>query len=141
MSYKYFKPDSKVDNFGEFYNIDPALLRRADELREAIGHPVFVTSGYRRGDPNAHGKGLALDLICPGVPLMEFYKAAEKLDFSGLGVYPHWKWKGTMVGGLHVDIWIAGRRWMGIRPKADAEQIYIRLSPENLKKYLTPSQT
>lgn len=134
MSYKYF---SKKD-VADFHNIDPVVLRRVDELREAMGRPIYITSGYRRGDPNAHGKGLALDIVCPGADLLQFYEEAEKLGFNGLGVYPHWKWHGRQIGGLHVDMWNAGRRWMGVRDPEDGPQYYIKLNAENLKKYLTP---
>ena len=50
------------------------LAETMDEVRELLGHPIIITSGYRSfelnkaigGAPNSdHIKGLAADFICP----------------------------------------------------------------------------
>lgn len=57
------------------------LAETMDEVRELLGHPVIITSGYRSFELNAaiggvphsdHIKGLAADFICPrfGPPAM-----------------------------------------------------------------------
>ena len=76
--------------------------RRADEVRELLGHPVVVLSGYRSPKLNAviggsktssHMQGEALDMICPmfGTPADVFKAIRESgikfdqliLEFAG----------------------------------------------------------
>lgn len=67
------------------------LCALLDDVRDALGHPIIVTSGYRSPEVNAavggsktsaHCQGLAVDFTCPGVgsPL----EVARKVAAIGL---------------------------------------------------------
>ena len=43
---KYFTESE----FSDFTKMDPKLLSMLDELREAYGHPIKITSSYRSPD-------------------------------------------------------------------------------------------
>ena len=72
------------------------LLEKLDELRANIGHPIYVSSGYRcphhnrvvGGVPNSqHVLGTAADIICNAVTVSRLAEEARKVGFDGLGVY------------------------------------------------------
>lgn len=143
---KHFKKYGTSDVWGDPNKLDATLLMKADDLREFVGMTIHVVSGYRDGDPREHGQGNALDLICPGLPLLDFYLAAERFGFTGLGVYPHWQWDGVVTGGLHCDVRplgvrigthnteYKGARWLAYK-NDEGNQIYTVLNKENLKRY------
>lgn len=133
---KYFRPDSKTDQWGSADKIEKFLLFELDKLRERIGHPIFVTSGYRANSKESqHRNGKAVDVVCPGIPLLDFYLAAERFHFTGIGIYPDWHYNGAIVGGLHLDTRIEEpARWMGVKI-SQSEQSYIALNAQNLKQY------
>lgn len=143
---KYFKPYGTSDNWGDVEKLDAVLLMKVDDLREFVGSPIHITSGYREGDVKEHGHGLALDIICPAIPLLDFYLAAERFGFTGLGVYSHWKWDGIVTGGLHTDVRslglkfgrhnteYKGARWFCYKDD-QGKQVYTTLNKDNLKKY------
>ena len=143
---KYFKPYNTVDNWGDPDKMDSELLMKLDDLREFVGMPIFVTSGYRDGDPKEHGKGVAADVVCPNLSILDFYLAAERFAFRGLGLYPHWSWDGIVTGGLHLDTRnlgtrigthhteYKGARWFCYKDES-GKQIYTVLNKENLKKH------
>ena len=129
-SLKYFKADSKLDNWGDPAKMDSFLLMFLDEFREAVGSPLIVTSGYRGGDPAQHGLGRAVDVVAPewGGSLFDLYLMAERFNFSGIGIYRDWLYNGKKLGGLHLDTRLIlgsnnaelkGARWTCIRPGAD----------------------
>lgn len=72
------------------------LCALLDEVREELGHPILVSSGYRSPEVNAavggsktsaHCQGLAVDFTCPGVgsPLEVARRiAAMGLEFDQL---------------------------------------------------------
>lgn len=143
---KYFKPYGTSDKWGDPNRIKAELLLRVDALRDFVGHPIFVTDGFREGSRGEHGSGNALDIICPAVSLMDFYLAAERFGFTGLGVYPHWAYDGVITGGLHVDIRDLGIRVgsMNVEFKAarwfcykdsSGKQVYTTLDTAHLKRY------
>lgn len=113
--------------------MDMNHVRRIDILRANIGESIKVTSSYREGDKGQHGKGLATDLQCPKLDLYAFYLQAEKHNFNGIGIYPHWN-----TPGIHVDsrplVGGRGARWICIN--LSGEQEYIAMDEENLKKYI-----
>ena len=51
----------------------------AEAIREQVGKPIHVTSGYRHGDPNQHGQGEALDLQVRGVSPLELLRIVRGL--------------------------------------------------------------
>lgn len=88
----------------------------ADAIREEVGRPLAVLSGYRSP---AHNKAIggaeasrhmwfqALDLSCRDVPAGELFRIADKLA----------KWKRLQCGiglyewGIHIDTGWHDRRW------------------------------
>lgn len=106
-----------------------------DLLSEFIKEDLYVTSAFRPGDPREHGERLAVDVICPTMNLFDFFIASQRFIFSGIGIYPDWKFNGNKVGGLHLDMRTAKFRaiWMGVM--TDSGQKYIELDKENLKAH------
>lgn len=152
---KYFKKDSTVDKWGDPEKIDKFLLLYLDEFRDALGTPLIVTSGFRKGDPGQHGLGRAVDVIAPQFEgsLFDLYLIAERFNFSGIGVYRDWLYSGKRIGGLHLDTRMLvgtykkefmSARWLSVRPgslgtqHADEilaiKQVYLPLNHENLRK-------
>ena len=135
---KYFKPTSKTDNWGAPDRISRDLLLLLDLFREKVGSRVVVTSGFRPGNgASQHDHGRAADIMMPDFTgsLLELYKIAESVGFSGVGIYPHWKIAGKVLGGLHVDVRPGPKaRWMGVLD-AKGKQVNIGATDENLKKH------
>lgn len=146
---RYFKHDSKIDRWNQPKQMSRKLLVKLDELRHAMGAPIYVTSGFRPAKPgrvSQHQFGKAVDVICPAYNLMDFYKEADSMDWPGLGVYPYWEFKHARVGGLHLDVRDLEpneklARWMGVASIEvidgieNIKQRYIALTPENLKRF------
>lgn len=74
----------------------PVLLEKLDELRERLGRPVIVSSGYRcpvhnrnvGGVSNSqHVRGTAADIYCPGVSVGELADMAAEIGFDAVGRY------------------------------------------------------
>ena len=77
--------------------VDPRLLDVLDAMREEIGLPLIVLSGYRCPAHNAacggashsyHMEGCAADIACPdGVSVEKLAQLAEKHGADGIGRY------------------------------------------------------
>ena len=89
------------------------LLRRLQDLRSALGRPVYITSGYRNrehnarvgGSPNSyHLRGMAADIRVPGVNTRDLAAAAREAGFRGIGIYNSF---------VHVDVRINRAEWRG----------------------------
>jgi uncharacterized protein YcbK (DUF882 family) len=144
----HFKPDSKVDQWGNPDKLDFELIQRLDAFRTYIGLPVLVTSGYRPGGGSQHGLGKAVDFVVPqwAGGLLDLYFEVERFNFNGLGIYRDWIYQGKHIYGIHIDMRdIKDRRsarWLCIRPKAEEahtpgevlliKQEYLALSAETL---------
>ncbi len=99
--------------------MDDNLLNTLEWLRQEIGIPIQVTSGYRcpywntavGGVPNSyHKKGMAVDIRPLGMNYEKFYKKClKRFGKGGVGHYPPSRHK---VPFVHVD---CGRRdrWEG----------------------------
>ena len=74
-------------------------MDKLQRLREAVGKPLVITSGYRSPDhpieaakladakpPGSHTSGKAVDVACERVFAFQVLFAAVKLGFTGLGV-------------------------------------------------------
>lgn len=96
MEYLYFKrSDFDCQETGE-NEMDPEFIRRVDELRSAVGRPLYVTSGYRsprhsievkKSKPGTHAQGIACDIkVSNGVERRQLVKQAFYLGFTGIGV-------------------------------------------------------
>ena len=81
------------------------LLLALDELREKIGRPVYVSSGYRCEEWNranngvsnsTHTLGCACDIYVEGMSVYELAKICKEI-FDGVGEY-------YQQGFVHVDM-------------------------------------
>ena len=82
--------------FNEFEKMNPKLLEKLDQLREAYGYPIKLTSTYRSPDhpieakktkPGEHAYGAAVDIACVGgEATFKLVKAAIEVGFTRIGV-------------------------------------------------------
>ena len=97
MDYLYFKrEDFDCQETGE-NEMDPEFIRRVDELRSAVGRPLYITSGYRsprhsleakKSKPGTHAQGIACDIaVANGVERRQLVKQAFYLGFTGIGIH------------------------------------------------------
>lgn len=149
---RYFKFNSKTDRWGSPEDISDNLLLRLDDFRDWLGVPIYVTSGVKK---DGHSKrsyhykengACAVDIVIPNYMESDFdlILDATRFGFTGIGFYPHWKWDGQTVGGLHLDMrplkWdsddtlnYSNSRWMGVM--VDGKQEYIELDFQNVMDY------
>jgi len=91
------------ENWGDPYKMSFDLLKRLDALREFIGFPIYVLCGYETSghtEHSLHYVGKAADVYCRDISLLDFYLAAERFGFGGIGTYTF----GTPSGFLHLDV-------------------------------------
>lgn len=95
--------------------INPRLYEVLDAIRERVGSPVHVTSGYRcpthnayvGGVPNSqHTLGIACDIYSDNVGVYELATIAIECGADGVGVYPS-------QGFVHIDVRGYNARWEG----------------------------
>ena len=89
---KYFNESE----FSNFEMMDEKLLSMLDDLREAYGYPIKLTSTYRSPDhpieakkkaPGEHAYGAAVDIACiGGEATFKLVKAAIEVGFTRIGV-------------------------------------------------------
>ena len=89
---KYFTESE----FNNFKMMDENLLSMLDDLREAYGHPIKLTSTYRSPDhpieakktkPGEHAYGAAVDIACVGgEATYKLVKAAINVGFTRIGI-------------------------------------------------------
>jgi len=121
------------ENFGDPFKMDYSLLKRLDALREFVDKPITILCGYATSGHvknSQHYFGKAVDCYCEDLSLLDFYLAAERFSFNGIGIYPSWAHK-----GLHLDVrelrkYQPGARWI----RVDSE--YIKLNSENVRKFV-----
>lgn len=75
---------------------DEALSFGLQKIRTHFGSPMIINSGYRCPAHNAnvggssqsyHVKGMAADIVIPGVNVSEICAYAESIGFYGIGMY------------------------------------------------------
>lgn len=89
---KYFEESE----FSEFDKMDSVLLAMLDNLREAYGYPIKLTSTYRspehpieakKSKPGEHAYGAAVDIACiGGEATFKLVKAAIEVGFTRIGI-------------------------------------------------------
>ncbi len=88
----------------QLVKIDSELLQKLQQLRDLIGKPIMVNSGYRTPEYNKrvggaknsyHMQGKAVDIKVNGLSISELKANALEVGFNGVGVYKNF---------LHVDI-------------------------------------
>jgi uncharacterized protein YcbK (DUF882 family) len=76
--------------------LDGELVERMQALRERLGTPIIITSGYRTpahnmkvgGSPKSqHLLGKAADIVVKGYTPEQVAKAAKDVGFRGIGIY------------------------------------------------------
>ncbi|GAB6181739.1 D-Ala-D-Ala carboxypeptidase family metallohydrolase [Desulfotomaculum defluvii] len=96
-------------------NVSMELVTKLEEMRQAIGKPIIVTSGYRcplhnravGGAINSyHIRGLAADIKVAGCTAEQLAALAVRFGFDGIGIYR----KGNFI---HVDVRGYRARWEG----------------------------
>lgn len=134
---KYFRKDSKVDNWGDPEKINQTLVWKLEQVRTKLGLPLVVTSGYRpQSKGSQHAFGLALDVVAPTYSgsYLDLYFILERFQFKGLGLYRGWHYQGVEVKGFHVDERSLQEsqgmtaRWLGIKLEKSTQYF-----PFNLK--------
>lgn len=97
----------------EKVKIDHQLIYRLQLLRDKIGKPVRITSGYRTeqwnkdvgGVPSSqHLLGKAADIQVDGITPENLAAVAADVGFDGIGIYKNF---------LHVDVRGQYARWNG----------------------------
>ena len=97
----------------QLVKIDSQLLYKLQALRDEIGRPVIINSGYRTESHNKavggaqnsyHMQGKAVDIRVNGLKPEEIAKIAEKIGFTGIGIYKNF---------THVDIRPVKTKWYG----------------------------
>lgn len=93
--YPSFKADEfKCKETGEL-KMNPEFMAKLQQLREAYGKPMRITSGYRsprhsieaaKQYPGHHAHGIAADIACSGPDAYVLLSLAIGLGFNGIGV-------------------------------------------------------
>jgi uncharacterized protein YcbK (DUF882 family) len=100
--------------------VDYELIDKLQQLRDTLGKPISITSGYRTATYNKkcggiatshHLTGKAADIKVSRMTPLELARAADKLGFLGIGVYPAF---------THVDVGgsVAGKKIYWLTDKA-----------------------
>jgi zinc D-Ala-D-Ala carboxypeptidase len=75
--------------------LDPASMNALQRLRDTVGVPLPISSGYRSPDHpveiskergGSHTLGKAFDVACRGATAYEVIAAAKDCGFTGIGV-------------------------------------------------------
>ena len=97
-------------------DINISLIKALQALRNEVGVPIRVISGYRCIEHNRdvggaqnsqHLIGNAADIVIQGISVAEMYEAALKIKLfsnGGIGIYPD-------RGFIHVDVRAFRARW------------------------------
>lgn len=111
--FQYFTPREIASKGDGSILLNIEALTRLDILREIMGKPLHVNSGYRDPIHNArvggapmsmHKFGRAFDISITNVNKYELERLAKKIGFSGFGYYRTF---------LHMDTGLP--RWWGKR--------------------------
>ncbi len=98
---------------GHSVKIDPNLVNILQQVRDYIGKPVHITSGYRCRKHNTavggaersqHMLGTAADIYVDDVSMEQIADIADKIGSGGIGVYSNF---------VHVDTRDQKYRWRG----------------------------
>lgn len=93
--YKYFTEEELLCQHCNAKGIDSNFMQKIDQLREDLGFPFPVTSGYRcpkhpiearKSSPGAHTTGRAIDIGVRGERAYRLIQKALEHGFSGIGV-------------------------------------------------------
>jgi len=97
-SWKYFTEDEVKCKHTGLCNMDDDFMHKLDIIREEVGVPFIITSGYRdkthpieakKKTPGAHASGKAVDILIRGKDALKLIEVALKHGITGLGVKQH----------------------------------------------------
>lgn len=139
-TYKHF---SEQEAWGDSSRMSHALLKELDLYREFVRTKITVLCGTQGEHArfSKHPKGEAVDITFlerGDTPLFELFLAAFRFGFTGVGIYPHWKCEGKLVGGLHLERTegeTPRKMWLAVRPNPEDSQVYLPVSRKNLRLY------
>ena len=94
MIAKYFTQKELECPCGECsFRFSPITLQRLDALREELGEPIIINSGYRcysynerKGFTQTHASGQAVDIKASTKYAYRLLKLAMKHGFTGIGI-------------------------------------------------------
>ena len=93
--YPNFKPSEFACKHCGKVEMQPAFMAKLQQLRNAYGKPMIITSGYRcpehpveakKSSPGVHTMGLACDVAVQGTDAYNLLKLALAFEFTGIGV-------------------------------------------------------
>lgn len=117
-------------------DINPKLVNRLQLVRDIVGVPIYINSGYRcehhnkqvGGSSNSqHVLGNAADIRIKNHSVKEMYEICKHF-FTGIGIYPEQNF-------IHVDVRDNPTTWVYIKSK----KLYLSL--EQFKKELEQHPT
>jgi len=128
--FKYFH---KWEDWGNPELIDYWLVYELEKLRKYLGKPIIILCGTQgKHSPNSlHYVGKAVDCFAIDTDVIDFYLAAERFNFGGIGIYTWWKHKGLHLDKRPLTDDMPAARWASIR-----EGEYIKLDSSFLKVVL-----
>ena len=95
MSYKYFTELELKCTHCHKDGMNAAFMQKVEDLREEMGFPFIVTSGFRcenhpiearKASAGAHTTGKALDISVTGTDAYMLLEGALRAGFTGIGV-------------------------------------------------------
>ncbi len=99
----------------QMVKLDSELVVRLEALRDLVGKPITVTSGFRTPETNRfvggaggsyHLRGMAADVIWDGMALDDATVLAKEAGFTGIGIDRR-AWNQH----LHVDVRLTPAYW------------------------------
>lgn len=111
MAWRHFRLEEFACNCCGANEISTAFVNELDGLREALGFPLIITSGYRcpthnervstTGRNGPHTTGKAADIKVHGKQAHELVQFAMQYGFTGIGVKQRGDWSRRFI---HLDI-------------------------------------
>lgn len=103
---KYFSIREMACKEGGQVLYDYRLIEKLDQLREILGCPLYINSGYRTPEYNKkiggssnsqHMYGKAVDISTKNLDIDDetLIRICANLGFTGIGIYPTW---------IHLDV-------------------------------------
>lgn len=123
---KFFTPAEK---WGDPAKMDANLIFELDRLRKYLAKPIVIHCGFEPRPEGYHPLGMAVDCHVPGLHPMEFYIAATRFAFGGVGVYLWWNSPGLHLDKRIIRTGMQKSVWGSIAPKE-----YVALDVNFFKK-------
>ena len=120
-------------------DIDPKLIEMLQLVRDIVGVPIYINSGYRCEDHNKevggssrsqHLLGKAADIRIKNMSVEQMYNICKGF-FNGIGLYPEQHF-------IHVDVRPVKSTWVYIRSRKQYltyEQFQVELEKNPILQY------